>query len=178
MHLTIAFSTSFGRTCGFLAFENWRVAAKLHLVRDARLHSVRVRIQPDTRGSRSPRVSMAKVRLEIWPVVPPIFITPSPAEPTDCTALFTRVCRYLNSTLGFWMGFFKSTSGCRDSNICITTISTFSSTLPAVFHFFPLFPRNFHIFCHRPRFSPQICQIQTCLRSLFPSSLVISQVLY
>ena len=71
-----------------------------------------------------------------------VFITPNTAEPTDCMALFTRVCRYLHSTLGIWVGFFKSTPGCRNSTTRVTTTDTFSSGLPTVFlfFFFPFFP--------------------------------------
>lgn len=103
---------------------------------------------PQSTGSL--RVSMAKVRLEIWPVVPPMFITPNAAEPTDCIALFTRVCCYLHSTLGFWIGSFKSTSGCRDSTIRTTTSNAFSPTLPTVFLSFPFLPGNY------PRFATEL----------------------
>jgi len=103
------------------------------------------------------RVSMAKIRLEIWPVVPPVFITRSTAEPTDCMALFTRVCRQLHSTLGFWMGFFKSTSGCKDSTTKVTTFNAFSSTLPTVFLSFPFSPGIYpHLLPSTSFFTPDL----------------------
>ena len=97
---------------------------------------------PQSTGSL--RVSMAKIRLEIWPVVPPVFITPSAAEPTNCMPLSTRVCRYLNSTLGILVGSPKSTPGCRHSTVRATIINKFSSALPTVFLFFsPPFYQEF-----------------------------------